>query len=450
MFDRKLIAELRKWKADSNRKPLIIRGARQVGKTTLVEQFSKEFEHYIKLNLELSADRAFFGRFKDASTLLQAIFFESNLPLNKTSKTLLFIDEIQEEPSAFAMLRYIKETFPDLAVIAAGSLLESLFNNNLSFPVGRVTFKVLRPLSFEEFLHATGESEAVKSYHTVPVPDYAINKLFSLFHLYAITGGMPEVVKRYTTSKDLTLLNNIYDSLIVSYIDDVEKYAGSQAQTHVIRHCIRSVMIEAGRRIKFAGFGNSNYRSREVGEALRTLQKALLIHLVYPVTSEVLPLMPDNRKSPRLQFLDTGLMNYFGGIQKELIGTSDLCSVQQGRVIEHLVGQEILANRHDALSSLYFWVREKTNASAEVDFIVPVDGRLVPAEVKSGSSGKLRSLHLFMDQSPLQTALRFYKGAVTVEALRMPSNKNYRLINLPYFLAGKTAEYFNWAENHRS
>jgi len=138
-----------------------------------------------------------------------------------------------------------------------------------------------------------------------------------LFHTYALIGGMPEIVNHYATNKDLTALPPIYDSLIASYMDDVEKYASNSTQVMHIRHVIRTSFAQAGKRIKFAGFGNSEYRSREMGEALRTLEKALLIHLMYPNTAAILPLLPDIKKSPRLQLLDTGMLNYFIGIQKE-------------------------------------------------------------------------------------------------------------------------------------
>ncbi|HTJ14460.1 MAG TPA: AAA family ATPase, partial [Dinghuibacter sp.] len=343
MFKRSIHDRLEEWSAKKDRKPLVIRGARQVGKTTAIRQFSTRFGQYIYLNLERDDDREPFEQFTSLESLVQALFFLKNQRLDKRGDTLLFIDEIQEVPEALKMLRYFYEEAPDIRVIAAGSMLETLFNRQVSFPVGRVEYMAIYPVSFPEFLSAMGEDGALDQLTKVPMAPFAHTRLLQLFHQYALIGGMPEVVQRYAESKDLTTLGSVYESLIVSYIDDVEKYAGNQTQVEMIRYAIRASYAEAGKRIKYQGFGKSNYGSREMGEALRTLEKALLIHLVFPQTSATLPLEPDHKKSPRLQVLDTGMLNYFVGIQKEIIGTKDLNAVYQGTIIEHLVGQELLA-----------------------------------------------------------------------------------------------------------
>ena len=371
MFNRTILNELELWLVKSNRKPLVIRGARQVGKTTVVSQFAGRFEQYIYLNLELPADRQPFEQFSSIELLVQALFFIKNQSLSKKNNTLIFIDEIQEVPAALNTLRYFYEAMPEIAVIAAGSMLETLFDKHISFPVGRVEYKILRPASFPEFLEAVDEKEALQYLSQVPAPVFTHTKFLRLFHTYALIGGMPEIVNNYSQNKDFTALSSIYDSLITSYMDDVEKYTSSASQIQHIRHAIRACFSQAGKRIKFEGFGNSSYRSRDMGESLRTLEKALLIQLVYPCTDVHLPLLPDHKKSPRLQVLDTGMLNYFAGIQKEILGTSDLNKVYQGTLIEHLAGQELLATQFQSLSSLNFWVREKDTSMAEVDYIWP-------------------------------------------------------------------------------
>ncbi len=450
MFKRTILQELDKWAKKKNRKPLVIRGARQVGKTTVVNQFAQNFDQYIYLNLELPADRKPFENFKDLETLVQTIFFEKNKEYSKRKNTLLFIDEIQEVPEAFNILRFFYEQMPEIPVISAGSLLETIFNNKLSFPVGRVEFLVVRPVSFIEFLEATGERKALEQINQIPVKSFAHEKLLALFHTYALIGGMPEIVKEYSETKDLTALGTLYDSLIASYIDDVEKYAHSNTQVQIIRHVIKTSYFEAGKRIKFQGFGKSGYGSKEIGEALRTLEKALLLSLIYPTTTTKLPIIPELQKSPRLQLLDTGLMNYAAGLQKEIIGTNDLNTVYQGTVIEHLVGQELLADDYTALSALHFWVREKTSSSAEVDYVIAYDGKLVPIEVKSGKEGKLKSLHLFMDKSPNTVAIRFYAGEFSVTNVKTQSGKKYHLLNLPYYLVSQVEKYIEWLTNNTS
>ncbi|MDQ3017244.1 MAG: DUF4143 domain-containing protein, partial [Bacteroidota bacterium] len=219
---------------------------------------------------------------------------------------------------------------------------------------------------------------------------------------------MPEIVSHYAQHKDLTALAPIYDSLITSYIDDVKKYASGDTRIMHIRHIIRTSFTQAGKRIKFEGFGNSAYRSREMGEALRIAEKALLLQLIFPVTSAVLPLIPDIKRSPRLQVLDTGMLNYYVGIQKDILNTDNLSRIYEGVMIEHLIGQEVLAGQYLSLSGLNFWVREKNTSSAEVDFIYPFEGKLIPVVAKSGVTGKLKSLHQYMDLAPHTMAIRFY------------------------------------------
>lgn len=440
MFLRKISQELMVWKNSSNRKPLIIRGARQVGKTTVINHFSESFQQYIYLNLERNEDKAAFTNKHSINEMVDAIFFLKNKS-KQIQDTLIFIDEIQEVPESLAALRYFYEDFPQLYIIAAGSLLEMAFDNHISYPVGRLEYKVLRPFSFEEFLLAANESQALEQYNSVPIAAFAHEKMLQLFHTYTLIGGMPEVVKQYVEHRDLTSLKSVYESLLLSYIDDVEKYARNATQTQLMRHAIRSCFSEAGSRIKFHGFGASSYASREMGESLRTLEKARLIYLIYPTTQAALPYLPDVKKSPRLQLLDTGLVNYFAGVQKEVFSSNDLTDVYQGKIIEHIVGQEILANNTNLLSTLLFWVREKTESSAELDFLFVKDGLAIPVEVKSGKVGKLKSLHQYLEISDVKLAIRLYAGQFQIDNLKTPNGKSFTLLNLPYYLAGNLEKY---------
>lgn len=444
MFDRKLNQELEKWKDKENRKPLVIRGARQVGKTTLVNQFAQNYKQYIYLNLEFSEDRELFETFTTIENLVQALFFLKNKTLSLKSKTLIFIDEIQAAPKALNTLRYFYEFAPEISVIAAGSMLETLFDKNISFPIGRVEYMVIRPVSFPEFLSALGEAAALDQLIQIPLADFAHSKLIRLFHTYALIGGMPEIVQHYAKHKDLVALSPIYNALISGYLDDVEKYATYNSQIQHIRHCIQSSFAQAGKRIKFEGFGNSPYKSREMGESLRMLEKALLLQLIYPSTASTLPLVADLRKSPRLQILDSGLLNYFVGIQQDILGTSDLNSIYQGALIEHLVGQELLAFQFNSLSGLHFWVREKKESTAEVDYLFLFHGQIIPIEVKSGKEGTLKSLHVFMDLAPHNLAIRLYAGALKITESVTTKGKKYQILNLPYFLVSQIEKYMQW------
>lgn len=450
MFYRNIIKALKKWSKKANRKPLVLRGARQVGKTTAVKLFAEQFEQYIYLNLELADDRNLFTQNYNIAELLEALFFLKNAKTHSQS-TLIFIDEIQAEPKAMAMLRYFYEEAPAYHIIAAGSLLENILNKNISFPVGRVEYLRMYPVSFKEYLHATGERQAVDILEKIPCPAFANEKLLKLFHRYTLIGGMPEIVEHYANNKELTALQSIYESLLIAYVDDVEKYANNESQARVIRHVIQTAFHVAGERIKMAGFGHSNYTSREVSEAIQLLEKSFLLQRIYPTTATELPMLPDLKKAPRLQLLDTGLVNYFSGIQQEIFGTKDLNNLYSGRITEHIVGQEIQSQSPSLLNPLYFWVRQKSQSNAEVDFVLQHHNKLIPIEVKSGATGRLRSLHQFIERTHHSFAIRLYAGKLCTEQARTTAGTEFTLLNLPYYLAGELEQYLPWLlENHHA
>ena len=212
----------------------------------------------------------------------------------------------------------------------------------------------------------------------------------------------------------------------------------------ILRYFIDAAPQEVGNRIKFHGFGNSNYRSREAGEALRTLERAMLIYLIYPTTAIQLPLMVNSKKSPKLQFVDTGLINYFVGLQPQFFKFTDLHAIYKGIIAEHIVRQEVIAS--DFTNNRYppFWVRESAASNAEVDLLVQHEGFIIPVEVKAGKIGTLRSLHQFIERSDHPYAVRLYGGPLDIIEAQTPSGRTYTLLNLPYFLAGKLKEYVAW------
>jgi len=280
------------WKSKKERKPLIIRGARQVGKSTLVHDFSREFKHAISLNLENLQTRKIFKDLDNIKDIVNSIFLKADIPLDG-QPTLLFLDEIQESPEAIKQLRYFYEEYPELHLIAAGSLLEFSLSEVGSFPVGRVEQMILHPFDFEEFLIALNNEAIIEELNTIPLNRYAHSTLLDNFHRYAIIGGMPEVISRYVTEdQNVINLGEVYYNLWQSYRDDVEKYASNTTERKVIRHIIDTAPAEK-ERITFAGFGSSNYRSREVGEAIRALDLARIIQLIYPTTSVEPPISPD-------------------------------------------------------------------------------------------------------------------------------------------------------------
>jgi len=436
MFNRIYLDKLRKWAKESNRKPLVLRGARQTGKTTLVEIFAKEFDQYIYLNLEKETDSALFDGSNNISELLDAIYFLKDATKDK-DKTLLFIDEIQNNSKAVAALRYLYEDAKQLFVIAAGSLLESMIDNRISFPVGRVDYLPIRPCTFEEFLVATGEVKSLEIIQNVQVPDYAHDKLLQLFKIYTIIGGMPEIINDYSKHRDMTRLTGIYNRLLVSYIEDIDKYASSKTIARAIGHILGSAFNYAGTRITFEKFGGSIYRSREMGEAFRTIEKVMLLQLVYPVNKTRLPIEEKLRMSPKLFMFDTGMVNHSAGLQKQLLISKRIDENFNGKIAEHITAQQLLAQMPSVLSKLNFWIPQNANAQAEIDFVLPYEDLLIPIEVKSGTTGKLRSLHRFIDEAPHNWAIRVYAGKFKIEDAKTIHGKHFKLINMPFYLLGQ-------------
>lgn len=432
MFYRNQLQSLRKWAQQKDRKPLVLRGARQVGKTTLVELFAKEFDQYIYLNLEKEEEQNLFNASYNIPKLIDAIFFLKNEKKGQ-EKTLLFIDEIQNSSNAIASLRYFYEEAKDLYVIAAGSLLETMLDVKISFPVGRVDFMAVRPVSFGEFLLAMGEKQSYDILQELPVPEYAHQKLLQLFKDYTIIGGMPEIVKDYAQYKDLSRLGKIYDRLLISYEEDVEKYAQNNSMEKVIRHIVNTAFKYAGSRITFENFGKSQFRSRESGEAFRILEKTMILKLFYPVTNSQLPLNEKTSFSPKLQMLDTGLVNHTAGLSRELFLSEFIDDNFKGKIAEHIVGQVLMTLSESVRHQLNFWVAG-SKSQAEIDFVWPHKDLLIPVEVKSGATGRLRSLHSFMDQAPHQYAIRIYSGNFKTEEAATIKGKKFTLINLPFYM----------------
>lgn len=446
MFYREIVNNLKEWAGRDNRKPLILRGARQVGKTTAVELFAQEFDQYIPLNLEKEEERGIFETSYPFQDMLMALLLYAKKE-RYSGRTLIFIDEIQNCPKAVSLLRYFKEEAADLFVIAAGSLLETIMDRKISYPVGRVEFMMLHPVTFREFLGATGETQSLDLLNRDEVPAFAHTRLMWLFKQYLTIGGMPQVVEQYASNKDLTALQPIYESLLKSYTEDVEKYAPSYSQVQYIRHILNTAFEIAGNRITMENFGGSTYKFREMKEAFTTIEKTLLFQLVYPTTELSVPALPKLKFKPRLHTLDTGLINYSSNIVKDILSIEDIADVYRGRIAEHITGQELLAMSNSIMNKLQFWVREKKQSSAEIDYLFQYNGKLIPIEVKSCSIGKLRSLHQFIDHAPHPFAVRVWQGAYSVEKAKTISGTGFTLLNLPFYLVhriGRELDKITW------
>lgn len=377
----------------------MIRGARQVGKTTLVKEFSKEFDAFVMLNLERTEDKRIFEVSDSPQNVMDIVRLTRLNGISSISdkKILLFIDEIQSEPKAIGMLRYFYEDMPELFVIAAGSRLQELFKTGVSFPVGRVEYLSMRPCFFDEFLGGMGFTALREMVMSGEVDLRLHDEISALFRSYALVGGMPEIITEYADCKDVPSLSPLYRGLLQSYDEDVEKYAVSSQQIAVLRHLLRSGWNYAGQTISFARFGGSSFTSTAVHEAFELLEKAFLVSLDYPVTSVKAPVEESLRRSPKLVWLDSGLVNFSAGIQIEYLTTKDLSDVWRGYAAEQMVGQELWqALDRNYMDFQNFWIRDKKGSNAEVDFVFQHLGKIFPIEVKSGSNAHLRSLQSYM------------------------------------------------------
>ncbi|MDA3886825.1 MAG: AAA family ATPase [Candidatus Delongbacteria bacterium] len=440
MFYRKVIKYMSEWSMKTDRKPLILRGARQVGKTTAINLFSKQFDNYIYLNLEKFEDRELFNEKLSIKEIFQSVLLVKGITLKK-GRTLIFIDEIQNSNIAIKMLRYFYEELKDIFVISAGSLLELMLEKgNISFPVGRVEYMYMYPCSFFEFLEANNQNNISNEITKLKVNSILHNKISKLFRQYTLIGGMPEIINKYINNDNIISLNPIYESLFTAYLDDSEKYSKNEKNKKIIRFCLDNIPAETGNRIKYTGFGKSNYKSSDISEALHIIEKAMLINIIHPTTSIALPIVEDRKKSPKLQFFDTGLLNYFIGLQIYFIKIEDLNSIYRGVIAEHIVRQEITAIDINSNSNLLFWVREKKQSNSEVDIVLQFKGKIIPVEVKSGKTGTLRSLHQFIDLTGSKYAVRFYNEEYKIISTATPKGNEYILINLPFYYAGMIYE----------
>jgi predicted AAA+ superfamily ATPase len=402
-FKRHIDTYLQEWKNDVDRKPLLIRGARQVGKSSAVRQFAGQFDYYVEVNLEQRKDlHVLFGDNMDVKKLctqLSAIYETPIVP----GRTLLFIDEIQEEQRALSALRYFYENYPELHVVAAGSLLEFALNEIPSFGVGRIRSLYLYPFSFDEFLYAQG-LDALADYkcregdceHPLPQPLH--EELISQLRSFYLVGGMPEAVNVWVKSNNYDKCFSVHSDIIDAYMDDFRKYK-SRISPLLLSQTLRSVALQAGNKFVYTQV-ESNLRSDTIKEALSLLTLAGLIIPVTASAANGIPLGAQaNEKFRKFLFLDTALMQSLLGVRStDRLIMDEVNFVNKGGVSEMFAGIE-LAKYADyrRKTELYYWQRTERNAQAEVDYVINVNGRIYPMEVKSGTSGTMQSMYLFME-----------------------------------------------------
>ncbi|MGC8990368.1 MAG: ATP-binding protein [Verrucomicrobiia bacterium] len=433
---------LSEWRNRPGRKPLLIRGARQVGKTYLVEHWGAgQFDWVLTVDLERERDLHSLFSQTDPGRVLQ----ELSLLRGRSAApgtTLLFLDEIQACPAALALLRYFHELLPQLHVIAAGSLLDfALREFQYTMPVGRIEFLHLHPLSFEEFVAATeGEALAgyLKTWRLATPPSEALaRRLAEALRNYFFVGGMPEAVAAYAARKDFLEVQRIQTALVETMQADFAKY-GPRRLHDLMRKTYRHVAQNVGRKIKFVNISRED-RSAEVRRALELLTLSRLVHPVVHTSANGLPLGAEqDERHFKALFLDIGLVNRLCGLP--LASVEDLVTVHEGALAEQFVGQQLLSAApafEDA--RLFYWAREARNANAEVDFVIGWQQDILPVEVKAGKTGTLRSLFQFLREKGRRRAVRFHAGAPVLENVKLPgqAGTTVQLLSLPLYAAGQ-------------
>lgn len=391
---------LTKWKNDTRKKPILLRGARQVGKSWLARELGKEFENFVEINFEKKPELcAFFQGNIDPPKIIKDIsnYFGEKISLGKT---LLFLDEIQECPRAILALRYFYEDLPQLHVLSAGSLLEFELRK-ISVPVGRVHFIYMYPLSFSEYLAAAGKHnlrEMLMENRLEPIAEPIHNQLTREIRNYTILGGMPEVVADFLEFGELERCKDLQTGLLETYRNDFHKYARKH-QVKYLQKVFDSVPLQLGNKFKYSHVSN-DIKSRELGDALELLEMAGIVYKVYHSSSNGIPLKAEsNLKKFKVLFFDVGLaQRLLRADHRPLLLNPDISQVKNGAVAELLAGIELVVYQSfKEKAELYYWHKESKSSNAEVDYVTAIGNRIIPVEVKSGSSGSMKSLRTFID-----------------------------------------------------
>lgn len=391
--------DLRNWRHDRYRKPLILRGCRQVGKTWLIDEFAKEFDKFIVINFEKNKlVHQYFSADLNVNTILEKLSIQTNIKI-EPGKTLIFFDEIQFCEGAIQSLRYFKEELPELHIIAAGSLLDFALNK-LGIPVGRVQFMQLYPLSFSEYLTALGY-QGIRDFLLKGENDPVIHQQV-LEHLknYMWLGGMPAVIDAWIKDRDPVVCQKIQDEIIESYKIDFYKYAKEHETPHVSR-VFETIPFMLGNKFIYSRV-DSDSRSEVIKNALLLLDVAGIAKRCFHTSAQFPPLGAEyNDKKFKVFYFDIGIAQRLLGLDIRQWLQKPLQLSNKGEIAEQLVAQEILAysDFHKA-SHLYYWHREAKNSNAEVDFIVMKEGEIVPVEVKSSQKGSMKSLKMFFESHP--------------------------------------------------
>lgn len=441
---------LEEWKARSSRKPLIIRGARQVGKTYLVRDFAKSFDNYIEINFENEIDVVPYFKNRDPKKIIDLLSLHYGIKIVE-GETLLFFDEIQSTPEIFAKLRYFYEMIPKLHIIAAGSLLEFVLEDHqFSMPVGRIEYLHLGPMSFKEFLKAQNCDNLINFLENYKLEDdFSIpihNKLISFYKSYIVIGGMPESIKTYNETSSYIECDRIKQSIIDTYIDDFRKY-GKRLDYQMLLTAFKSIPRIVGNKVKYVNI-SKDYQAKSISSALHLFTLAKICYPIYHSSANGVPLGAQiNPKIFKLLFLDVGLLSRSLGLTMADIETVDILElVNGGNITEQFIGQHLLfRNELYQNPELYYWVREKKTSNAEIDFVISNGLTILPIEVKAGKTGSLKSLNQFITEKDINFAVRFNLDLPSLikSSGILATGENYRfnLLSLPAYMVEELGRF---------
>lgn len=431
-MERLLEKSLIDWKNSHYRSPLLLRGARQVGKSYLVEQFGKRyFDNIIVINFEKKPEYAqCFSTFEVKDILQKIAVYQGEII--QSGKTLLFLDEIQACPRAIQSLRYFKEELPELHVIAAGSLLEfALQDPGFKMPVGRVQYLYLKPLSFVEYLQAKQKTSWIDNIRSAtlenPVSDILHQALLQEIKNYATLGGMPAVVNRALEEGITGAFQQTQYQILENYIDDFAKYA-SNANRVYLKTVFEQLPNLIGQQTKYHKI-NPDVHSRFLKEAINCLELAGIVYRVCATAASGLPLNAQiNNNKYKLYFIDTGLLAAKSNLLASVLMSQDILLINRGEMAEQFVGQELLAYQPSYKNAdLHYWVREQKSSQAEVDFTIQVQSNIIPIEVKAGAIGRLKSLQVMMQEKQLPLGVR-------VSQLPLSIDQNKHIVSVPFYM----------------
>ena len=443
MLFRKALTFLDLWKARDNRKPLVIRGARQTGKSTLVRMFAEKHDlDLFEINFEEKPDYKEIFQTNDTGSIILMLEIQFRRKII-SGRSCIFLDEIQNHPQALQTLRYFYEKQPGLLLIAAGSLLEFLLeDHSFSMPVGRIEYLFLGPMTFEEFLLAGGQTPLLQFLESVepaePIPDAIHHTAIRALQTWILTGGMPEVIATWLKEQSYLEVDRIKQSILNTVRDDFNKYK-TRVNTERLQKTFSRFPGFIGKKIVYSHIDDGE-KSRDIETALHLLEQARIIYRICHSDGNGIPLGAEkNEKRRKGLFLDVGLLSGIGGLSlSDISDPSRIMQVNSGVIAEQFIGQHLLyMNDFFRLPELHYWSRKKSQSNAEIDFLLPLGMTVIPVEVKAGRTGTLRSLQVFMKQKQSRFALRFNiePPSVVQATTSMPgSNWKYRLLSLPLYL----------------